>query len=317
MSLETITRREFLKKAGEYSRWGALTTLTASLTGCKACDEDDNDDGTPISDNYNISVNCYDMTSLQGDNFVTNLKVSDARVDQNGTLLPVGTSYFEHKGHYINIDFTGSVHDDVLVVKKAGSDKILKQSQNGPARINLASLGQGNSIHLELYKIPKWVDINKLKEALTKGTAVYQKPVTVWLDNEGYSNVEWNRDKPAVVSKINHCLNEINPCMLGTSATLSSIASSGELECRFSPDYSNAGHGESGSGVMSQSEIQIRTDESIDIFLAELYGALGVRHDIGLDNSIRDDISDDGRTLNKHGKAYMKINYFLDPNTKL
>ncbi len=54
-----------------------------------------------VSDDYTITVECLDMTSLSGDNFVGKLKVDDARVIKNGTLLAEGEYSFQHKGHNI------------------------------------------------------------------------------------------------------------------------------------------------------------------------------------------------------------------------
>ncbi len=89
---------------------------------------------------------------------------------------------------------------------------------------------------------------------------------------------------------------------------------SGKQRIRLSPDYINAGHGESGSGVMTASEIKISSVAPIDYYLEELYQAMGVRNDIG--SSIRDDVADYD-TLNQFGRDLMVINYFLKPGTKL
>ena len=83
----------------------------------------------------------------------------------------------------------------------------------------------------------------------------------------------------------------------------------------LSPNYVNPGHGESGSGIMTWSEVQIRANVESNIYLEELYQAMGVRQDIGA--NLRDNISDWTDTLNNFGKALMRINYFLNPNTKL
>ncbi len=306
------SRRNFIKKAGQGVLYSALAACgLGNIVSCKSPAGPE-----PINDEYTVTVNCYDMTSLQGDNFVDNLKVNDAQVIKGGTLMPIGQYTFQHKGHSISLNYNGSVHDTVLCVRKPGSSDNLTQTQNGnPAQINLQYLGQGNNITLELYKIPDWVNIDWVKEALRRGSAIYNKDITVWLDNEGYTPEQFQQDLPTIKQKVNNALTQINPCTTGITATLDENATSGELEVRLSPYYINPTHAESGSGIMTQSEIQIMTLSDLREYLEELYQAMGVRDDVG--GRLSDEISNDTGTLNRFGKGLMRINYFLDPNTKL
>lgn len=310
-----LSRRDFLKKGGKAGLGLLAAYGFGSLANCKKKTPFGPD--IPIEDDYTVTVECLDMTSLQGGNFVNKLLVSDAQVIKSGTLLPVGQYTFQHTGHNITLDYTtGSVHDDVLCVRKPGDSTNIYQTQNNnPASINLQNLMQGNNINLELYKIPSWVNINWVKEALSRGTAIYNHDVTVFLANEGYTQQELDGYLPYIRENVNNVLNQVSPCTGTIIATLNESASSGDLKVRLSPHYVNPGHGESGSGIMTQSEIKIRANVESPFYLEELYQAMGVRNDVGAD--LRDNISDWTDTLNNFGKALMRINYFLNPNTNL
>ena len=100
-------------------------------------------------------------------------------------------------------------------------------------------------------------------------------------------------------------LNEINPCLLEITANLYQNATSGELEGRFGEKYiDKPTHGEKlEDGGIDWSNVELAIDHPMKFYLAEIYQAMGVRHDIEssgpLDNSINDEISDDGAHLNK------------------
>ena len=226
-----------------------------------------------------------------------------------------------HEGDNITVNTTGG-HNTVLVLRGGYmNDHNLYQSQNGESiTVNLGRLGsearQGDNVVLELYKIPSRINIADVKEALIDGTAVYDKSVTFYPVNEGYSASEFEKVKTNIIGKVNNILNQLNTIPGMKGCNYDPNKTSGKQRIRLSPDYINAGHGESGSGVMDWSEIKISEKGGISVYLEELYQAMGVRNDIGADNSIRDDIANYD-TLNQFGRDLMVINYFLEPGTKL
>lgn len=318
-----INRREFLKKTGKFGLGAAL----ASHFGCpKSCD--DNGD-IPTSDKYNLDVYCLDMTSLDGLNFVDKKYVNDASLVVNERPLSSeeytsqfpGHFRFQHKGHTIRLNYNGGVHDTVLCVREPGGSTNLYQEQNGtPATIDLIKFRQGNDVSIYLFKIPSWVNVDWVKEALKKGSAIYTHNVTVYLANEEYTDQEWPQAKQSAISHINNVLPQINPCTTGITATLDENADSGDLKVRLgkSHNYSNPSHGEKvNNGIIDWSDVMIHHRSENYYWLAELYQAMGVRHDIGPDMSISDNIADWTDKLNRFGKALMRIDYFLNPDTHL
>ena len=329
MTLDKLTRREFLKKTGKIGLGGLLTASgISSLTSCKKKKEND---GVPVNDDYFIDVYCLDMTSLQGNQFTDRLLVGDAVINVNDrnlnpneyTSTQPGHFRFQHKGHSIRLNYSGSVHDTVICVRAPGSSENLYQVQNNvSATVNLQNLMQGNDVDLELYKIPGWVNIEWVKEALQLGTAVYNHPVTVYLKNDEYTKKEWPDAKQKAITHINKVLPQINPCLLGgVTATLNPDADSGDIKVRLgkSYDYINPGHGETvNNGIIQNSTVWISsTPLEVYYYLGELYQTMGVRHNIGSDHSIGDNIADGTDRLNRFGKALMRINYFLNPRTFL
>lgn len=301
--------------------------LCCILADCKKkVVEDEIPDDIPVNDEYTITVECLDMTSLSGDEFVDKLVVDDARVIVNGQLMSQGEYSFQYKGHTVTLDYTGSVHDTILCVRKPEGNSNLYQTQNSnPAQINLQYIGQANDIHLELYKIPNWVNIDWVKEALALHTAVYTHDVIVYLKNEEYTDQELPAAKQSAINHINNVLPQINPCTTGITAILDVNADSGDLKVRLgkSFNYINPGAGVIlNNGIIDNSFIKISANPfEVYYYLAELYHAIGVRVDIGFsipsDGRIADEISDDTDKLNRFGKALMRINYFLDPDTHL
>jgi hypothetical protein len=225
-------------------------------------------------------------------------------------------------GNFVEINASGG-HDAVMVIR-GGYDNTfnLYQSQNGESVIiNIPLLGsnarQGEQVRLEIYKIPSSINIADVKEALMEGTAVYDKEVTFYPVNEGYSEKEFENVKEYIRSKVDNIFDQLNTIPGMKGCKYDSNKTDGKQRIRLSPDYINPGHAESGSGVIDWSEIKISKKAPIDVFLEELYQAMGVRNDIGIDNSIRDDISGYTGKLNQFGRDLMVINYFLKPGTKL
>lgn len=321
-----LTRRNFIKKAVK----GSLYTLLAasgfgSLANCKK----EKKDGIPVSDDYIINAYCLDMTSLSGFDFVDRLPVSGATLLVNDNPLQPGeyTSSepghfrFQHKGHSIRLNYNGGVHDSVLCVREPGGSTNLYQEQNSSsANINLQNLMQGNEVDIYLFKIPSWVNIGWVKEALTKGSAIYTHPVTVYLKNDEYTDQEWPQAKQSAINHINNVLPQINPCTTGITAILDENADSGDLKVRLGKSfhYINPGHGEIvNNGIIDNSFIKISANPlEVYYYLAELYQAMGVRHEIGPDG-IAEEVANSTDRLNRFGKALMRINYFLNPDTHL
>lgn len=163
---------------------------------------------TPPSERteYYVKVDCLDMTSLNGNSFVDKKFIDDARVIYNGTTLALGETSFTHKipsgstDYTILINFTGSVHDNVLCVRKPGTKSNLLQTLGTDAKLDLKSLAEtGGNVSVELYKIPNWVNIDWVKQALWAGTAIYDHDVTVYLQNDEYTAEEWPAAKQSAI----------------------------------------------------------------------------------------------------------------------
>ena len=329
MTLDKLTRREFLKKTGKIGLGGLLTASgISSLTSCKKKKEND---GVPVNDDYYIDVYCLDMTSLDGMNFKDRLLVGDAVINVNDRNLnqseytsnQPGHFRFSHKGHSIRLNYSGSVHDTVICVRAPGSNENIYQVQNGrSATVNLQNLMQGNDVDIELYKIPSWVNVDWVREALQLGSAVYNHNVAVYLVNEEYTNREWPQAKQNAIPWINNALNEINPCLVGITATLNPNADTGDLKVRLGKSnlYINPSTGWNlSNGIINDSNIMISAPPlEVYYYLEELYHALGVRNDIRRgDTRLADEISNDTDKLNRFGKALKRINNFLNPDTHL
>jgi len=273
-------------------------------------------------DEYTITVECLDMTSLQGDNFVNKLKIDDAQVILNGILQDAGKFTFkitfeQNDPISITLDYEGSVYNHVVCVRVAGENETIAQGQHGePAEILLKLLDQGKDVHLELYKMPLWVNKWWVKETLRTGSAIYDHDVTVYIVNEDYSAQEWNQFKADIVNKAKDVIGQINPCLKGIQMTLDENTTSGDLEINISKKNFNPTHWEQvNGGIISQSQANLL--HWMWRSLEEIYQAMGVRDDVG--GAIHDEITDGGDDdpLNRFGKALMRINYILKPDTKL
>jgi hypothetical protein len=283
----------------------------------KKKDDANNIDNSP----YNVTVECLDMTSLDdAGNFVTKKTVAGANLVVDGQALAAGTYTFSHPDSTVAIDFKGAVYDSVLCVRKPGNKTNIAQTQNGAAAsVDLAALGQGHEVHIELYKIPNWVDMTMLKTALKKGTAVYPNGATAYIvdDSNGYYGADWPSVKQTVAGYINYSLAQISEAA-GVQFTLDTNATSGQIKCMISVAHINPSSGQSGSGVMTASDIMIAEYSPLWQYLAELMHATGIRsHPISPVEGLRPYINEGPVTLNKHGKAAIRIDYFVNPNTFL
>ncbi len=278
-------------------------------SGCKNAGVDP----VPVNKIYYITASANEIS--EGFNPLEN-----AEITIGNNIISSGEQVV-YEGDNISVNTSGG-HSNILALRGGyNNDETLFQSNNGePINISLGSLGpkarQGDRVILELYRIPNRININDVKEALVKGTAVYDKSVTFYPVNEGYSDSEFEKYKFDITGKVENILNQLNTIPGMKGCYYDPKKTSGSQRIRLSPYYVNAAHIESGSGVMTASEIKISHTNPISVYLAELYQAMGVRNDIG-NGSIRDDISDNTGTLNQFGRDLMIINYFLKPGTKI
>jgi hypothetical protein len=278
--------------------------------GCKTTGPDP----TPPSNIYYITADAREISEHFPNLADAVITIGNQKVSPGETVT--------YEGKMIELNTTGG-HNNVMCLRGGYSNNSnISQSQNNESIIiNLETLGsearKGDQVKIILYKIPARLPIADIKEALIKGTAVYDHAVTFYPVNDGYSTAEFEKMKKGLVAdKANNALNQITTIPGVPGCNYDPNKTSGSQRIRLSPDYRNPGHAESGSGIMTASEILITHDGLIEDYLEELYQAMGVRHDIG-DGSIKDDISNTTGTLNQFGRDLMTINYFLNPGTKL
>jgi hypothetical protein len=276
---------------------------------------------------YYVNLELLDMTSLNGNSFVSKKTVDDGRIIYNGTTLDAGVRTFTHKipagstDYTIKLNYTGSVLDNVLCIRKSGEKSNLVQTLGTDATVELKSVADAShNVNLELYKIPNWVNIDWVKEALVQGTAVYNHDITVYIVNDEYSASEWPAAKQSSIPYINKVLPQIAEATGARAIVLDENATAGDLKVRLgkSLQYVNPSAGIiANSGIISNSDIKISAIPlEAHYYLEEAYHAMGIRDDIR-PGSLADYISDKTDTLNRFGKALMRINYFLNPNTQL
>lgn len=308
-----------IKKPHKFPWLLAVLGVAAVGVGVYFLTKKKNDSSNVDNSPYNVTVECLDMTSLDdAGNFVTKKAVAGANLVVDGQALAAGTYTFSHPDSTVAIDFKGAVYDTVLCVRKPGDKTNVAQTQNGAAAtVDLAALGQGHEVHIELYKIPNWVDMTGLRKALSLGTAVYPNGATAYMVDEsnGYYGANWPSVKQTVADYINYSLAQINEAS-GVQFILDTNATSGQIKCKISPAYLNPGSGQSGSGVMTDSDIRIADDSPLWQYLAELMHATGIRSHPD-DLSLRPFLNMESVTLNKQGKAAIRIDYFVNPYTYL